>query len=126
MADTAPNELDEFIELLVPLRNKYASTIRVLAASLGADVGFSVDEIDDLRLGLSEVFSLLVEQGSRGVAAVRFRIEPDRLTIRVTPPSMPVHVAPDDLAATILSSVVDSYSFEPDAITLVKRAVEAA
>jgi anti-sigma regulatory factor (Ser/Thr protein kinase) len=125
MSDPSSNEPDEFLELLVPLRTRYAATVRVLAASLGADAGFSVDEIDDLRLGLDEVFSLLVEHDGSSVARVRFRLDGAELTVRVSADHPPVGVEPDELAANILRTVVDRCTFAPDAITLVKRATEA-
>ena len=53
---------DDHFDVIVPLRTRYASTIRMIAASLGAEAGFTVDEIDDLRLALDEVFSLLAER----------------------------------------------------------------
>ena len=45
------------VRLQVPSRDEFASTVRVVVASIGADAGFSVDDIDDLRLAVSEVFS---------------------------------------------------------------------
>ena len=49
------------VDVTVPLRPEFASIVRLIAASLGADAGFSVDDIDDLRLALSEVFAALVD-----------------------------------------------------------------
>ena len=49
------------VDVTVPLRPEYASIVRLVTASLGADAGFTVDDIDDLRLAMSEVFSALVD-----------------------------------------------------------------
>ena len=60
---------DDHFEVIVPLRTRYASTVRVIAASLGAEAGFTVDEIDDVRLALDEVFSLLARTPRRRAGA---------------------------------------------------------
>ena len=49
------------VEITVPTRVEFATTLRVLVASLGADADFSIDEIDDLRLAVDEVFTSLAE-----------------------------------------------------------------
>ncbi len=112
----------------VPLRPEYAATIRTVAASLGADAGFSVDELDDIRLALSEVFSALVDDEhiaaygraqvsffiSAGAARIELRAERDHTTIEL-----------DDLALGILQSVTDEFEIAPETIVLVKHASEA-
>ncbi len=113
---------DDHFEVIVPLRTRYASTVRMIAASLGADAGFSVDEIDDLRLALDEVFSLLAEHHVGDRMRATFRLDGSQLTVRLTRESGPVDVEPDELAANILRSVVDSYEFASDGVTLNKHA----
>jgi anti-sigma regulatory factor (Ser/Thr protein kinase) len=115
---------DDHFEVIVPLRTRYASTVRMIAASLGAEAGFTVDEIDDVRLALDEVFSLLAEHHVGDRVRTSFRLEDHELIARLTLESGPVDVAPDELAANILRSVVDHYEFTPDAVTLSKRASE--
>jgi anti-sigma regulatory factor (Ser/Thr protein kinase) len=122
---TSPTPFDdEQIDVVLPLRTRYAATLRVIAAALGADAGFSVDEIDDLRLGLNEVFALLADGDGSGRVRTTFRLEPGQVTARLAPEDGPVDVRPDDLALTILRSVVDEFSFDTDGVVLVKRAVE--
>ncbi|MFN3256012.1 MAG: hypothetical protein ACE37B_09965 [Ilumatobacter sp.] len=49
------------VELTVPLGTRHAMTVRTVVASVAADIGLNVDDIDDLRLAVSEVFTILVE-----------------------------------------------------------------
>lgn len=49
------------VVLTVPATPRHAATARVVAASLAADLGFGVDEIDDLRLGLNEAVAVLAD-----------------------------------------------------------------
>jgi hypothetical protein len=111
------------IELLIPLRPEFAPTVRVLISSLGADASFSVDDVDDLRLAVSEVFSSLVTAyGDRTC----------RILIDIAGPGLKVNIAAtvgdlsattivlDDLAMSIIRATVDEASFDDDSVTLVK------
>lgn len=116
----------ELVELSVPLDTRYGSLLRVVAATVGADAGFSIDEIDDVRLGLNEAFALLAEQGTDGRVRTTFRVDADRqLEIHMTPEPSGVAVEPDELALAILRSVLDHYELGADTIVLHKRATEA-
>jgi serine/threonine-protein kinase RsbW len=118
---------NDTVDVTLPLRARHASVLRTIAATLGADVGFSVDEIDDLRLGLSEVFTILVDGAGTDDdrVTVRFRLDDDAVTVTAEPAigsGQPVEI--DPLAASILDSVLDGFEITADGITLVKRATE--
>lgn len=120
-----PTSVDEdHFDVIVPLRTRYASTVRMIAASLGAEAGFTVDEIDDLRLALDEVFSLLAEHHQGDMVRTRFRLDGHLLMAALTLESGQVDVEPDELAANILRSVVDGFEFTTSGVTLTKRASE--
>lgn len=116
---------DDHFDVIVPLRTRYASTVRMIAASLGAEAGFTVDEIDDLRLALDEVFSLLAERHVGDRVRTRFRLEGHQLVAALTLESGIIDVEPDELAANILRSVVDGFEFSTNGVTLTKRASES-
>ncbi len=112
----------------VPLRPEHAGTIRTVAAALGADAGFSVDELDDLRLALSEVFSALVDDenvAAFGRANVRFFIGAGAARIELRAAQDHTRIDLDELALGILQSVTDEFEIAPESITLVKHATEA-
>ena len=112
---------DDHFDVIVPLRTRYASTVRMIAASLGAEAGFTVDEIDDLRLALDEVFSLLADRHAGDMVRTRFRLDGHQLVATLTLESGHVDV---ELAANILRSVVDGFEFTSGGVTLTKRASE--
>jgi anti-sigma regulatory factor (Ser/Thr protein kinase) len=121
----------EIVELDLPLSTRYASTARVVAASLAADAGFTVDEIDDLRIGLNEAVSLVadVEADDDGEARlrVRFQIDDGRVTVRVGRTGVPAGgITIDVLAERILGAVVDDFSSDGDHFVLTKTAAGAA
>lgn len=115
------------VEVSVPLRTEFFATLRIVAASVGADAGFSVDEIDDLRLAISEVVSSLAD----GPGSTDDRIEASfelagtGLTVTISTDKREVEIELDDLASSILDSVVDSYVIDGTRVTLVKLASEA-
>ena len=111
------------IGVAVPLRSEHGAMLRVIVSSLGADAGFSVDEIDDLKLAVSEIFTLLVE-GADDVGATHAHAE-----IRPSGESLELclhrgivddHLELDMLASTILSSVVDSHRIDDQGVTMLK------
>jgi len=117
---------DDAIELVLPARTELAATLRVVAASLGADVGLTVDEIDDLRLALNEVFtSAADETGADQRVSITFVVGDDRLDVAMHRVDGG-EISLDDLASTILRSVVELTDSDGPQITFRKRATEAA
>jgi serine/threonine-protein kinase RsbW len=128
-APAAPARSD-VVEMSVPMRTEFIATLRTVAASLGADAGFSIDEIDDLRLAISEVGSSMADAtsgpGRDDRIDTSYRVAPLRVevTIRTRHGDGPVEL--DELASSILHSVVDEVVVDGASLTLVKLASEAA
>lgn len=115
------------IEITVPLRAEFASTLRTLVAAIGSDAGFSVDELDDLRLALSEVFSVLADAApDDGRARVSCWTTQGELTVAVAADTPGVSIVLDDLARNILDSVTDTVTVGADVVTFSKRSGELA
>ena len=121
------------VDVTVPLRSEFASIVRLIAASLGADAGFTVDDIDDLRLALSEVFSSLVD-GSSDDADERVAIAFDTsgpglsVTMSTSPGSggrAVTDVVLDELAASIISVAVDEFHVADGVAKIVKLGSES-
>lgn len=119
------DEHGDVVEVVVPLRPEFAATLRVVAASLGADADFTIDEIDDLRLAISEVFSSLADGAAEGRCRATFARRDDGVAVTLGWESPAAAVVLDDLAATILATVVDEFRSDVSGVTLVKRASEA-
>ena len=127
-ADPAGDTADESnqVEVTVPLRTDFVATLRTVAASLGADAGFSIDEIDDLRLAISEVVSSLIDSANspddRVVATFDVGAACVGVAITTRRGERPIEL--DDLASSILRSVVDEYEVVGPRVTLLKMASE--
>lgn len=127
-ANSPPSSDVGIVELTVPLLAQYAATVRTVAASLGADAGFSVDELDDIRLSLSEVFSALIDDAEASDAArasVSFSIGDGAVRVEVRTDREATSIDLDDLAIGILRSVTDEFEVTPTAVTFLKHATEA-
>jgi len=126
---SANSESVKVVELDLPLAHRHASTVRVVAASLGADAGLTVDEIEDLRLGVNEAVSVLADvdatSGSR--LHVRFEILGHGMTVIARRSGVEQALSLDDidgLAARILRAVVDEFRVDDDgAFVVVKTAL---
>jgi hypothetical protein len=124
-ADTSQTSTTDRIDVAVPLRAEFASTLRTLAASVGADAGLSVDELDDVRLALSEIFSVLAETGpSAGRALVSIELAPGELLVSIRSDQDDVVYELDELASSILRSVTDSHEVGSNAFTFTKRSID--
>jgi anti-sigma regulatory factor (Ser/Thr protein kinase) len=126
---SANSESVEVVELDLPLAHRHASTVRVVAASLGADAGLTVDEIEDLRLGVNEAVSVLadVDVTSGARLRVRFEILGHGMTVTARRTGVDQALSVDDidvLAARILRAVVDEFRVDDDgAFVVVKNAL---
>lgn len=73
------------IDLRIPPQAKYISVARLTAAAVAAHQAFSYDEIEDLKVAVSEACNLLIasSRGSGPPLALRFVEEDDALDIRI-------------------------------------------
>jgi serine/threonine-protein kinase RsbW len=70
------------VRLAVPAMPEYLRLARVTAAGLASRIGFSFDEVEDLRLAIDELcYGLTGNTGRSGTVEVRYRVEGDGLVI---------------------------------------------
>lgn len=123
------------VELVVPARPRFLATVRLVAASVASDLGFSVDDLDELRIAIDEALTLLMAAQPPG-ATVRltFTAEPQldgvagRLRIEGAPAdasASPAAPAVDALVTHILDAVTDGFEIGADGFALVKKAAHA-
>jgi hypothetical protein len=80
---------------------------------MGGRVGFSLDELDDVRLAVDEVCAILI--GARGVALeLRMQARNRALMIEGRMPGVMTPIAPSELSEMLLGALVDSCSFSTD------------
>ena len=113
------------VRLAVPPVPRYLSAVRVVAGAMAADAGFSVDDLDDLRLGVDELVSALIA-GLDGTDDNDVRITLDYLidgasvVVRGGVEGAEANAVPDPLTSKILAAVADHYELGPSSFVITK------
>lgn len=80
------NEKD-FIEMTVPAKPEFIGVVRLTSSGIAQRLGFSYDEIEDIKVAISEACTNAVhhayQQESEGKMAVAFGVYDDRLEMMV-------------------------------------------
>jgi serine/threonine-protein kinase RsbW len=110
------------VRLTLPASPRFLAAARVVAASLGVEAGLSVDDLDDLRLGVNELVSLLMEAAAPGARVdLEFEVEDVRITVRGTlqgDVTAPMEI--DELTRRIVEAVVDEHAVDGTSFSLSK------
>ncbi len=117
----------EKVEVDLPLHVRHASTVRAVSCSIAADCGFSVDDIEDLRLGVNEVVSVVADADHDGsarlIVSFEFGAGSVRFAARRTGVETPLSASDiDPLAERILRAVTDEFSIDAETFVVVKHA----
>ena len=103
------------VRLVVPAMPEYLRLARVTAAGLASRLGFSFDEVEDLRLAIDELcYGLTGNTGRPGSVEVRYLVTPGSLVIEgdghfegaAEKPS----VGLSELSEVILAALVDEHA----------------
>ena len=114
------------ITMTIPADSRFVSTVRVAAANLAAELDFSVDEIEEIRMGANELVSTVIEHA--------LELELDTVELRFTVGDGVIEVSGtvagdagdrdlqlDFLAEQILGSVVDGYELDSATLRMTKQ-----
>ncbi len=109
-----PVHLRSHAELRLPADPRLLRVARVTAAALGADLGFTVQDIEDLRVAVDELAAALIDGcGPDDVLELRFEVA-DELTVvgRVAGAGTVPELHP--VAADLLRLVADGHELGTD------------
>ena len=73
----------ESISVTIPARADYVAVVRLSAAAVAGRMGFSYEDVEDIKVAVGEVCNLAIRAGSPEIA-VQFMVQPQSLMIRVT------------------------------------------
>jgi serine/threonine-protein kinase RsbW len=95
------------VEIRVPAEPSLSRVLRLAASGLVAMAEFSIDEIEDVKIAVSEVLIALVEHGDRLPVDIRFHIDGDVFTVEGSTVVTTFDATHPDLALcrTVLASV---------------------
>ncbi len=108
---------EDEVRLAVPAKPEFLGLARVTAAGLASRLGFTFDQVEDLRLAIDEIcFGMTGSKGRDGILEVHFFLSPEGLTVHgeghFTAPG-PVQLS--ELSEVILDALVDEHSISDGA-----------
>ena len=106
----------ESVSITVPAEPAYIRVVRLVAAGLASRLGFTIDQMDDLKIAVDELAAYLTgPKGREGDLEVSFAVHDDRIEITGSAHfSHAQHVRTEltELSRRILDTVADSASLE--------------
>lgn len=124
------------VRLTVPATTEFLRLARVTATGLASRLGFTYDEVEDLRLAIDELcFALIGSKGRVGSVGLRYAVAPRGLEVVGTgmfedDDNNSNRPALNDFSQQILRALVDEYGVSRDdegrpSFRLVKRRTES-
>ena len=99
-----------FVEFRIPPDPAYVRIARLAAGDMGGRVGFSIDELDDVRLAVDEMCAVLI--GTRAsVIEVRMQARERTLIVEGRAPDAATEIVASELSEMLLGALVDSCVF---------------
>jgi serine/threonine-protein kinase RsbW len=97
----------DLVELQVPASSAYLTVLRTTAARLAARLGFTLDEIEDLRIAVDEAGAMLLPLAVPGSNMhCSFQLHTDILDVVVSVPAAQTDLpSRDSFAWTVLSAL---------------------
>jgi hypothetical protein len=104
------------VAISIPASPQYLQVVRLIAAGLASRLGFTIDEIEDLKIGVDEMCAYLTgTQGREGELKISFEVDGSNLGITGSAdlaPGQKVRTELTELSQMILSTVVDEARLE--------------
>ena len=99
------------VEFCIPADPQYVRVARLVAGDMAERAGFSVDELDDIRLAVDELCGILI--GADGSPLeLQMQAVGGELVINGKTPGARTPVVPSELSEMLLRALVDSCTFE--------------
>ncbi len=107
------------IKVTIPAQPAYLRVVRLIAAGLASRLGFTLDEIEDLKIAVDELAAYLTgAQGRDGELEITFAVHENRIDIQGVgrlAPGQRARTRLTEVSKMILGTVVDRASLaQPD------------
>ena len=112
------------VHLVVPAAAEYLRLVRLTAAGLASRMGFTFDEVEDLRIAVDEVCFLLLDESPTATIELRYLASPDSIGIEGSTESNGGLPEPNDLSMQILNALVDEVAITSEGGRLAFRMVK--
>lgn len=114
---TMQGSVRDEVRLTVPATPEFLRLARVTASGLASRLGFTYDEVEDLRLAIDELCFVLIGRGRDGTVHLRYAVRPGSLEVLGVGYFEQDHAEPVLASFTrqILTALVDEYNVFRDA-----------
>lgn len=110
----------EKIKLCIPKKSEFMSTIRLTTSALSNITGFNADEIEDLKVIISEVCTFFINnvQKSTEPLNICYELDTNKLIVEVSDLNSGEIIQKDktgsEMCVMIIESLADNYNFDLD------------
>lgn len=106
------------ISIKIPQNNHYQKSLRLFVAGLASDLNFDIEQIEDLKVLLSEAINYKMGKGGLDLA---FLVGEDRLSIEVVGEDKKTDAKSIGMRDAILSALADEIEIEGDLLRITMR-----
>lgn len=106
------------ISIRIPQNNHYQKSLRLFVAGLASDLNFDIEQIEDLKVLLSEAINYKMGKGGLDLA---FLVGEDRLSIEVVGEDKKTDAKAIAMRDAILSALADEIEIEGDLLRITMR-----
>ncbi|MHB8061843.1 MAG: ATP-binding protein [Ruminiclostridium sp.] len=80
------NVSSDNVTLVLPAKSEFVSTARLTASSVASRIGFNIDEVEDIKVAVSEVCNIILSKMGDEISQykISFGIDSDKLEITFT------------------------------------------
>lgn len=106
----------------IPSEKKYISTVRLSISSIANTIAMDIENIEDLKVSISEVMNLFVDEGN--FFEISIAVIEDKIEIEVLPDVSISEIQQKEenkFALLILENLVDKIEFKERSVLLVKN-----
>jgi hypothetical protein len=123
----------DVISIRIPASPEYVSVVRLVVAGIASRLGFTIEDIEDLKIGVDELSAYLTgTHGREGTLEIRFSVQGNRIEIDGVgnlSSSQKVRTELTEFSRMILDTVADTASLQQvdghPSFRLVKSKAEA-
>ena len=103
--------------LRIPKKSEYMSTIRLTSSALSNLEGFNIDEIEDIKVVISEICTFFINnlKNNSDDFQVNYEIFPDKLVVTVADLNegrLSDDCLKDNMSIMIIESLSDTYNYD--------------
>jgi hypothetical protein len=110
------SDTPDVISIRIPASPEYVSVVRLVVAGIASRLRFTIEDIEDLKIGVDELSAYLTgTQGREGTLEIRFTVHGDRIEIDGTgdlAPTQKVRTELTEFSRMILDTVADKASLQ--------------